>query len=95
MDSIPEPVKATEIRWTPEPAPRLEDIDAINLFDLDLDALTTYSCGLRDDLRAARTTLHAAIAALAAQVRINERQQATITRLIDQNRALRVSRRAA
>jgi hypothetical protein len=92
MDSIPEPVKATEIRWTPEPAPRLEDIDAINLFDLDLDALTTYSCGLRDDLRAARTTLHAAIA---AQVRINERQQATITRLIDQNRALRVSRRAA
>jgi hypothetical protein len=87
MDSI----HHSEIRWTPEPLPRIETIprDDADLADLSHDALLAYAIELRLEITGLRSALHAACAALhqirTAALTLRENRD----RLIQETRELR------
>jgi hypothetical protein len=89
-------VKSAEIRWSSgEALPRLEDVDAIDLFSLDHASLLSYTYGLQDDLRVVRLLLSEALAQLHALTRQAARYRLRLASLLDQLRALQQRKASA
>lgn len=59
--------RADDFPWTKGPVDRLENVSAEDLLALEPGELLAYVADCRDDLRAVRETLHAALALVARQ----------------------------